>query len=108
MKLILAKVGVDILIGEYRGRSSVGIPDAPLENPMSRQEVEMVQASAIDPRKRQQVAGFRLVPLPCSEIVFTRVDYFGEVRKTDPVYTTYYKVLEAVKQSEADPLMVAQ
>lgn|SRR5574341_490557 len=108
MKLVLAKLGVDLLVGEYRGRSSVAAPDAAVENPMIYQAVQMMQTSVLDPNQRQPVAGFRLFPLPCSEILFSRVDYFGEIKKTDPIYTTYYKVLEAVKKQAKDPLMAAQ
>lgn len=109
MQLVLVKSGTDLLVGEYRGRLlGDEPPDAPLHNPMSYQAVQMVQASAIDPRKRQPVAGFRLVPLPCREISLSRVDYIGEIKKTDPTYVTYYKILEEVKKNEASPLMVAQ
>lgn len=109
MKLLLIKSGVDLLVGEYRGLLSGGIPaNAPLENPMTHQSVTLMQASAVDPRKHQQVAGFRLVPLPCREIVIGRVDYIGEIKKTDPTYVTYYKILEEVKKKDESPLMVAQ
>jgi hypothetical protein len=56
----------------------------------------------------QEVTAFEFVPLSCSEIRLSRVCYYGEVKKHDAVYITYYKVLEAQKEQEKSPMMIEQ
>lgn len=108
MKLLWVKTGTDILVGEVPDRS-IGIPPA-LDNPMAMQYVNMPQPSKVIANGKQpdMVTGFRFVVIPCSQIRVDRVDYCGEVKKHDPVFVTYYKVLEAQKKQDDDPLMVTQ
>lgn len=107
MKLVLVKCGGMVVVGEIEDRSSVAVRDG-LRSPMVLQFVKMPQPARIHGKAPQIVTGFEFVTIPCGEIFLNSVDYWGEVKKHDPVYVTYYKVLEVQKQQEADPLMISQ
>lgn len=108
MKLVWMKSGEDILVGE-EDNASFGV--GTLDNPMVLQYINIPQQSKVvgpNGRQAEMVTGFKFISIPCSQIIVDRVDYRGEVKKHDPVFITYYKVLEAVKKQADDPLMVAQ
>lgn len=113
MKLVWVKSGTDILVGELDDRLSVGEPVGEhimmeLQNPMTLQYVNVSQPSALHQKQPVMVAGFRFVTIPCGAIAGSRVDWCGEIKNHDPVYVTYYKVLESVKEQAGSPLMVTQ
>lgn len=113
MGLVWVKSGGDILVGELEDRLSVEELVAKqimmtLRNPMTLHYVTMPQPSALHQKQPMMVTGFRFVTIPCGAIVLSRVDYCGEIKNHDPVYVTYYKVLESVKEQAGSPLMVTQ
>lgn len=108
MKLVWTKIMQECLVGELDDHSSVGAISV-VYNPMLVQYVNMPAPSAIHKNQPpQMVMGFKFLPIPCSEIFLSHVDYAGEIKKHDAVYVTYYKVLEAQKKNDESPLMVTQ
>lgn len=59
-------------------------------------------------KRADTVLGFKLAPIPCSEIFIKDITYAGMINPHDPIAVTYAKVKEAVMKNAADPLMVAQ
>src|SRR5882672_5754798 len=99
MPLIWTRIGPEVLIGERELPLSVGESLKSLINPMTLQYVNMPQPSQIHRGKPpEMITGFRLAPIPCSEIFLNQVSYAGVIHNHDPVYVTYYKVLESVKE----------
>ena len=105
--LVWVKIEAEVLIGEVTELSSLMAPGATLRNPMALQHINVMQQSQVKLPNRQQqglqsVTGFKLLPVPCSEIFLNRVDYAGEIKDRDPVMLTYYAVQKQVdEQREA-------
>lgn len=99
-------MGNEVICGE--GRLSAGVVNE-LANPMTLQYFNVTQPSKIHGKSPEQLTAFRFVPIPC-EVIYTdgKASYFGEVDKHDPVYVTFYKVLEAKKKAKEDPLNLTQ
>jgi hypothetical protein len=108
MKLLLVRTPADFLVGESSALFSDGVNIASLKNPMLLRYVQRVIPPKLQGQQPQQVTAFEFVPLSCGEIRVFDVTYFGEIKNHDPVYVTYYKVLEAQKKQEQSPLMVTQ
>jgi len=79
-----------------------------MNDPMLVAQQNVQVPSAIVGKQPTTVIGFRLIPLPCRKIYLNDVCYWGEVEVTDPLYETYQKVTEAIKEAKGSPLMVAQ
>lgn len=112
MKLIWLRVGSDTIIGEVVDRFSVttAINEMTLQiqNPMTMNYVNMPAPGVIAGAKPQVVLGFKLAPIPCSEIFVKDVSYAGIINAHNPIAVTYAKVKEAVIEEANSPLMVAQ
>jgi hypothetical protein len=112
MKLIWIRVGAEILTGEVVDRFSVTelIQSRTLQisNPMILQYANMPAPSQIHGKRPEMIVGFKLLPIPCSEILVKDVSYAGIVDAQDPVTVTYYKIREALKEQKSSPLMVNQ
>jgi hypothetical protein len=98
MNLIWVKVGLDILVGEAKDLSSVTVDGGKLFYPMTLSIVNVQNPSKIHGQAPKSLRGFNFVPIPCSEIYLSRVEYAGVIRERDPVYTTYYQVQKAVEE----------
>ena len=107
MSLIWIRTPAEIIVGEVGDLSSV-IKLEKVQNPMILTHVQMKNPSPLHGQKPQMVLGFHLNPIPCGEIIVKEVSYAGAVNTNDPVYTTYYKILEAVREQQQSPLMVPQ
>jgi hypothetical protein len=70
--------------------------------------VQMPNPSKLHGQKPQMVLGFHLNPIPCGEIFIHDVSYAGVISSHEPVYVTYYKILQAVQEQRESPLMVPQ
>lgn len=108
MKLAWIRNQGETLIGEVTDLSSGWAERDCVKKPMVVQYVQMQAPARIHGQKPQMVTGFNLAPIPCSEIFLGSVSYWGEIKKNDPVYVTYYKVLESLNEQAASPLMVSQ
>ena len=112
MELIWARVGMDVIVGEIQELLSVMASGAMVQNPMLMQHISVMQQQNVKvpgrPAGPQSLTGFKLVPIPCSEILLNHVDYAGTIKEHDPVYVTYYKVREAVEEQAKSPMMVNQ
>ena len=56
----------------------------------------------------EMILGFKLAPIPCSEIFLKDVSYAGMIDSHDPVAVTYARVKDAVREQADSPLMVNQ
>jgi hypothetical protein len=110
MRLVLVRTQNDFIVGEIYEPclADLGIERTTIINPMLLRYVQKVIPPKIQGQQPQQVTAFEFVPISCGEIKIFRVLYFGEIKSHDPVYVTYYKVLEAQKKQEESPLMVTQ
>jgi len=112
MKLIWLRIGTEILIGEVGDRFSVtaliGERTLQIENPMILQYANVQAPPTIHGKRPEMMVGFKLLPIPCSEIIIKDVSYAGVVDAQDPVTVTYYKIREALKEMKSSPLMVNQ
>jgi hypothetical protein len=107
MKLILVRTSVDFIVGEA-GAPFLAQGVIAMQNPMILRYVQKVLPPKLQGQLPQQVTAFEFVPISCGEIKIFEVSWHGEVKKHDAVYVTYYKVLEAQKKLEADPMMITQ
>jgi len=112
MKLIWIRVGSEILIGEVVDRSSgmelVSNRTLTLGNPMIMQYANVQAPTTIHGKRPEMIVGFKLLPIPCSEIFIKDISYAGVVDAQDPVTITYYKIREALQEQKSSPLMVNQ
>ena len=113
MKLIWLKVATEILIGEVDDRSSVTTLISErtftLKTPMMMQYVNMPAPAQVIGRKNpEMILGFKLAPIPCSEIFIKDVSYAGMIDAHDPVAVTYERVKGAIREQADSPLMVNQ
>jgi hypothetical protein len=107
MKLILFKSSSETICGEIPD----GLPPTQIHdvnNPMVLVPFQTQQPAKIHGQAPQVITAFRFVPLPCQKIFVVEASYIGEVDKHDPVYVTFYKVLEARNKAKEDPLMITQ
>jgi hypothetical protein len=107
MKLILFKSSTETICAEISDRLSAD-QAREVENPMILIPFQTQQPAKIHGQAPQTITAFRLLPLPCPRIFVFDVAYIGEVDKHDPVYVTFYKVLEARNKAKEDPLMITQ
>lgn len=105
MILFWVKLGNEVICGE--APSSETVPRI-LCNPMTLQYFNVTQPSKIHGRSPDQVTAFRFIPISCAKILIADPAYFGEVDKHDPVYVTFYKVLESKQKAQQDPLNLTQ
>ena len=112
MKLIWLRLGQEILIGEVADRSLVidlvHERTLTLQNPMMLQYVNVPAPQVLHGKKPDMILGFKLAPIPCSEIFIKDVSYAGMINAHDPIAVTYAKVKEAVREQADSPLMVNQ
>lgn len=93
----------NVLVGETDGSDITT-----LKNPMVLSYATVQVPSKIHGKPPEQVTQFRFFALPCSEIFVNEITYWGTVGTHDPVYVTYYKILEAKKKNDESPLMITQ
>lgn len=112
MKLIWIRAATEILIGEVASHFSatelIGAATLAVANPMILQYANIPAPSPIHGKRPDMIVGFKLLPIPCSEILVKDVSYAGVVDDQDPVTVTYYKIREAIKEQKSSPLMVNQ
>ena len=109
MKLILVRTASSLVIGEILTRSSGEGSPTELNDPMLVSIQQIPQPSKLAGQPPQIITAFQLVPFPCDKIEFVaHCEYFGEVDKHDGLAVTYYKVLEAKRKAQEDPLMIVQ
>jgi hypothetical protein len=112
MKLVWAKIQGEVIVGEVPDLLSVTAGGATIHSPMTMQHISVMQPpSSLKVPGRQSAAtsvtGFKLLPIPCSQIFVNHVDYCGEIKERDPLYVTYYAVKKQVDQ-QGEALMVNQ
>lgn len=112
MKLIWVRTAQETLIGEVGDRYSVTTllseRALTLGNPTALQYVNVPAPSAVIGKRPDMIIGFKLTPIPCSEILVKEISYAGMIDSHNPVAVTYAKVKEAVQEQANSPLMVAQ
>ncbi len=107
--MILARTDEDFIVGESQAVPYWdGVNAVPLKNPMMLRYVQKVIPAKLQGQQPQQVTAFEFVPISCGEINVVRVCYYGEVKKRDAVFITYYKVLDAQREQEKSPMMIEQ
>lgn len=108
MKLVIAKVGFELLIGKTRDLFSATLATPCLENAMTVIIEQRMMPPKLAGQQPQQVRGYNLLPVPSNKIYLTSVTYWGEVDPRDPIAELYARVEKALQEQMKSPLMVAQ